>query len=633
MSSRFEIRDGQLWCDGAPFSVAGVDYHPSVAGCRIWTDWDPSVLRRDFRAMADVGLNTVRIFLFWRDFEPVPGHHDPVVLDRLRTAVDLAADAGLACVLSLLTIWMNGQRLDLSWRQGRSLFADAEMLDRQRAYARRVAIALRGAGNLLAVDLGDEVANVDRPAGQLDRETVSAWQTRLAATLREELPGLLVTQANDASGVLGAAPFGPDNAVGLDLIALHGFPTWAPVSIESTSCYKASNLVPFLVRYARAFGVPLVDELASYGTDEATAAAYLRAATASAVGNGAAGVIAWCWQDIASTSEPYQQRPGERYVGLHRLDGTARPALTALREALRAAPRLRPAPGRAPVALYLPQRVRVDGGSYLDTGVGTVATFYAYLLLKRAHLPVDIVADDPTGYRLVICPSVGHVTLTDLDRLSRAAGQGATVYYSMADHLHGFPGAELAGVELVDYTLLPDGHDLVEWGTDQWPVDWTGTGIRPSVLAATTGQVLGRYPDGTPALVRNRVGAGQVVFCAAPFERQLDQPGRLTAAAWEGLYRRVAALAGLAPEVDCADPDVEVLPGRAADSDEVLLINHAPTARRVQLRWRTPAGQPVCQETVLDGKDWRLVTPPTSASAARPGPATHGSHGRRPAAS
>ncbi|WP_431927959.1 beta-galactosidase trimerization domain-containing protein [Micromonospora wenchangensis] len=613
----FEIRDGALCRDGTPFVVAGVDYHPSAAGCRIWTDWDPQALRRDFRAMADAGLNTVRIFMFWRDFEPTPGHHDPVVFDRLRTAVDLADAAGLACVLSLLTIWMNGQRLDLPWRRGRSLIDDPELLDRQRAYARRAAIALHGAGNVLAVDLGDEIANVDPTAARLPPETVAAWQTSLAETLRAHLPGLLVTQANDPSGVLGAAPFGPDNAAGLDLIALHGFPTWAPVSIESTSSYKASNLVPFLVRYARAFGVPLVDELTSYGTDEATTAAYLRAATAAALGNGAAGVLAWCWQDIASAEEPYQQRPGERFVGLHRLDGTPRPALAGLRETLRAAPRMRPGPGRAPVALYLPQRVRADGGSYLDTGVGTAATFYAYLLLKRAHLDVDIVAGDPTGYRLVVCPSVGHVTLTDLTRLGRAARHGATVYYSMADHLHGFPGPELAGVELVDYTLLTAGHDRVEWDTDRWPLDWAGAGVRPSVLAATTGQVLGRYPNGTPALVRNPLGLGQVVFCAAPFERQLDMPGRLTAAAWERLYRRVAALAGLFPEVDCADPDVEILPGRAAGPHEVLLVNHAPTARRVHLRWRTPDGAHLRCQVALDGKDWRLVTRPSPAGVRR----------------
>ncbi|TDB74903.1 beta-galactosidase trimerization domain-containing protein [Micromonospora sp. KC723] len=615
----FEIRDGELRRDGEPFVVAGVDYHPSAAGCRIWTDWDPAALRRDFRAMAGSGLNTVRLFLFWRDFEPAAGQHDPVVFDRLRTAVDLAAEAGLACVLSLLTIWMNGQRLDLPWRRGRSLWDDEELLDRQRAYARRVAVALRGADNVLAVDLGDEIANVDPRAAGLPRDTVAAWQTGLAEALREQLPGLLVTQANDASGVLGAAPFGPDNAAGLDFVAVHGFPTWAPGSIESTSSYKATNLVPFLVRYARAYGVPLVDELASYGTDEATAAAYLRAATASALGNGAAGVLAWCWQDIASTEEPYQQRPGERFVGLHRLDGTPRPAMTGLREALRAAPRLRPGPGRAPVALYLPERARVDGHSYLDTGVGTVATFYAYLLLKRAHLDVDVVAGDPTGYPLVLCPSVGHVTLSDLDRLGRAARHGATVYYSMADHLHGFPGSELAGADLVDYTLLAAGHDRIEWDADRWPIDWAGAGVRPSVLAATTGQVLGRYPDGTPALLRNPVGAGQVVFCAAPFERQLDVPGRLTAAAWEGLYRRVAALAGIVAEVDCAEPDVEILPGRAGVPGEVLLVNHASTGRLVHLRWRA-TGPPVGCQVLLDGKDWRLVTRPSGRPGHDPPP-------------
>lgn len=610
--SGFTVREGRLWRDGEPFVGVGVDYHPSRAGCRIWTEWDPAAIERDFREIAAAGFGVVRFFLFWRDVEPEPGRVRPEVLARLRQTVEHAAKAGLGCVLSLFTIWMNGQLLDPSWRRGRSLFLDAAMLTRQEELAAAVGRELRGADGLLAIDLGDEIGNVS-PEPAPSRRDVASWQRRLAAVLRRELPGVLVTQANDASGVLGPSAFGPDNAGGLDLIAVHGFPTWSPGSIESTCSYKATNLTPFLVRFAAAYGVPFVDELGSYGVGEDVAAHYLRAAAASSLANGASGVLAWCWQDMASDAEPYRQHPSERFVGLRRIDGTAKPALTALRRVARSARELSGARrGRAKIALYVPERTRAAGGSYLDPAVGTLATFYAYLLLKRAHLDMDIVSGELDGYQMVMCPSVTQLTLPDLERLRRHLGSGGVLYYSMGDRLHGFPGADIAGAELVDHSLLPEGKTELRWGDDTWPIDWK-TGEAPAVtVRTTTGKCLGRFADGTPALVLNEVGEGRVIFCVAPFERQLDQPGRLTSGTAERLYRQVAEVAGVPADVDCAQPDIEIVPDGADCPHRAVLINHGTAAAHTDVVWRAGEERVVMPVTV-GAKDWCVADRPVSS--------------------
>lgn len=610
---RYSVRDGRLALDGTPCTLVGVNYHPSVAGCRLWADWDPKAIGRDFHHMAADGLTAVRLFLFWRDFQPEPTRVDPVVLGRLDETLSIAADAGLSCVLSLLTVWMNGQLLDLPWRQGRSPWLDSTMLDSEELYARQVAGVGAAHDNVLAYDLGDELWNIaPHGARALSRAQVADWQRRLAEAIRGVAAGGLVLQANDASGVFGTGPFGVDNAAGLDLIGTHAFPTWAPCAIDSTLSYPATHLPAFVARVAGAYGTPIVDELGSYGVDEETAAAYLSASGASALANGASGVLAWCWQDIVAETEPYDERPGERRTGLHREDGSAKPAMRELERIASAAAELAVARNRADVALYLPERLRGGGDSYLDAGGGAVATFFAYLLLKRAHLDFDVTGQDVTGRSLVVCPSLAWVTLADIRRLTAAARGGAVVYVSLGDHLHGFLGEQLVGAHIVDF-CPPAGKSAVRWANEQWPIDWTAASARPTTMRPTTARVLARYEDGSAALVENVVGKGRFLFGNMPFERQLDRPGALSGLPWERFYAGIADLAGVAPLVGCTEPDVETMWAGAAPRPYAVAVNHSAKPVRAVLSAADAAGG-WQREIALAAKQWLVVRDEGGAS-------------------
>lgn len=584
-------RDG-LRRDGRPFVVAGVTYHPSVAGCRIWLDWAPETIDDDLRRIAASGLNTVRVFLFWRDLQPRPDGVDERVLARVREFVRLAERHGLACLLSVCTIWMNGQRLDLPWRRGRSLWRDAELLDQAERYVRQVARAVADEPNVLALDLGDEIGNVDPiEAEALSRADVVAWQTRLADAARTEFPGVLVTQANDVSGVLGAAAFGPDNGAGLDLLAVHGWPLWSPGAIESTRSVKASQLASFLVRYARAYGPVLLDEIGGYGTADEILAGYLRTASASALAAGALGAVVWCWQDIAARTEPYQERPGERRAGLVRLDGTPKATLPAWQGTAALASALagfRPDP--PDVALYLPERVRARATSYLDAPLGTIAAFYAHLLLQRASLRYAAVAGDQDAdlsrYRLVVVAATARLTLADRDRLRRYVTAGGTLYISVADHVHGWPDEDLAGVLPVDFSLLTDGARELVWAADRWPLTWDIPQARRVEVRTDTARVLARFGDGSPAVTVNRAGAGQVIVCCAPVELMLNHPGRLDEAPWQVFYRRIAELAGLPPR---DGTEIDASTGIAASTREDATTSAADATSAAAGETRTGA--------------------------------------------
>jgi glycosyl hydrolase family 42 (putative beta-galactosidase) len=388
--------------------------------------------------------------------------------------------------------------------------------------------------------------------------------------------------------------------------------------MESSTCYKATNLPSFLASIGGAYGTPMVDELGSYGTDEPTAAAYLGAAAASALANGASGIFAWCWQDIASTADPYRDRPAERMAGLHRLDGSPKPAMTEFASVVENAGSLTAGRGRARTALFLPQRLRGQGGSYLDGGGGSVATFYSFLLLKRAHIDFDVTTDDLADRDLIVCPSLAHVTSADIERITAAVADGATAYVSLGDHLHGHLGEQLTGTRIVDFELAAPGKAGLCWGGSSWDIAWDTAAVPPVTVRVTTGRVLGSYQDGTPAMVGNRVGKGRVLFCAAPFERQLDQPGRLTSTAWHQLYLRLASLAGVTPAVQCDDADIEIVPLGLADVPAALAVNHGPRAVRADLGYQAPAGYRAAH-VALAAKEWAIVRFAADGQAGRCG--------------
>jgi endo-1,4-beta-mannosidase len=49
----------------------GCNYWASHAGTRMWADWQPEVVERDFKLLAESGLQTIRIFPLWPDFQPI----------------------------------------------------------------------------------------------------------------------------------------------------------------------------------------------------------------------------------------------------------------------------------------------------------------------------------------------------------------------------------------------------------------------------------------------------------------------------------------------------------------------------------------------------------------------------------
>ena len=57
-----------------PFQL-GVNYWPRKKAMYWWTDFDKVEVQEELSVVADLGMNLVRVFLLWDDFQPDPEIH------------------------------------------------------------------------------------------------------------------------------------------------------------------------------------------------------------------------------------------------------------------------------------------------------------------------------------------------------------------------------------------------------------------------------------------------------------------------------------------------------------------------------------------------------------------------------
>jgi endo-1,4-beta-mannosidase len=364
------------------FSV-GINYWPRRSAMQMWQRFDPGEIADDMHRIADLGLDSVRFFLRWSDFQPAPHRMSLVMLERLVTVTELIAAAGLRAMPTLFCGHMSGVNWLPSWALDRSrsngrfrtitedndepygaadLYAGF-MLDAQRYHAREVGAALRGHPNVLAWDLGNEFSNLRAPASP---SAAREWSKRLTAQLQRR-------SGHPVTGGLHGEDLTQDRNIRPSSIAepwifatMHGYSVYSDFARSRTD----ADVVPFLGTLTASlaqrpvlfseFGnptcppgkrspydrVPLPDEpplpvipaddpeRAGYAClDEAEMAVYARAVLEKLHATGRLGAYWWCWADYAEdlrTQPPFDRAPHEMRFGIVRSDGTYKPVADAL---------------------------------------------------------------------------------------------------------------------------------------------------------------------------------------------------------------------------------------------------------------------------------------------------------------
>lgn len=354
--------------------LTGVNYWPRRKAMYWWSAFDAAEVADEFDVIAGLGLDVVRIFLLWDDWQETP---DTVSMERLRdlgVVCDIAAGRGLKLDVTFFTghmsgpNWAPGWLLDDTTRQHpspdvrqvvsgghvidsgyRNMFHDPVALAAERLLLKTVVAEYRDHEGIGMWNLGNEPDLFARPRTSAAGR---AWVVEMSDLVRSIDPSHPVTTGLHTASLFTDNGLRVDDVfASADLAVMHGYPMYVPWARSPLD----PDFMPFLCSLTAALsGKPCLTEewggcTAPDGSESVTwewnafgqprsqfmagedeFADYVAATLPRLVAAGSTGAFLWCYADYSPElwDRPPLDPAGprhERHFGLVRPDGSLKP--------------------------------------------------------------------------------------------------------------------------------------------------------------------------------------------------------------------------------------------------------------------------------------------------------------------
>lgn len=522
--------------------TVGCNWWASHAGTYMWRDWRPEVVESDFARLKAAGMETIRLFPLWPDFQPLTQHYvyqvipkeirhgdapladrngvDPVMLDRLVWTCHAAERHGLKLIIGLITGWMSGRMFAPEAIAHLDPITDPRSQVWQVRLVQAIVARLSNEPAVAAWDLGNECNCMGKAA---NAEAAAAWTALIANTIRAVdrsrpvVSGMHSLQVEAARGPWTIA----DQAEHCDVLTTHPYPLFTPhCAQDALDDQRTTHHATAETRlYADLGGKPgCAEELGTLGPvmgNNAAAAAFVRVNLFSLWANDCRGLLWWCGFDQSHlTHTPYDWNAIERELGLFDAAQAPRPLLqgftelAATRDLLPGA--ILPPPHREAVCL-------------LSRGQDAWSVAWSsWILAKQAGFDVRFAwIDDgiPAAARYLL-PSVEgtdavprRLWLDLLQRVEAGADLLVTLGRGVLAPFESVLGATIAlrrERRGADVAILTDGTRL--------PMT---AGVEIQLVPTAGSEVLAHSACGAVAAVKIRRGRGTISTWAFPVEHQL----------------------------------------------------------------------------------------------------------------
>jgi len=374
--------------------LTGVNYWPRRKAMYWWSAFDSDEVAEEFDVIASLGMDVVRIFLLWDDWQEDPTTVAPARLRDLGTVCDIAAARDLGLDVTFFTGHMSGPSWSPRWmldpeadrhaspdvRQVvsggkvvdvpyRNMFHDPTALGAQRLLLETVVGEFRDHEAIWMWNLGNEPDLFARPTSAA---AGAKWATEMSDLVRSIDPAHPVTTGLHTANLFSDNGLRVDDVFAAsDIAVMHGYPMYIPWARNELD----PDFVPFLCALTSALsgkpclaeewggctapvGGTVIWEWASYGkertqymADEEAFAEYVRATLPRLVEVGATGAFLWCFADYATDlwGRPPLEDTGakhERHFGLVRPDGSLKPHAEVIRDFAATGPMVLDSPAR-----------------------------------------------------------------------------------------------------------------------------------------------------------------------------------------------------------------------------------------------------------------------------------------------
>ena len=364
IASRTMEREGKF--------ILGANYWPAEKDVYWWREFELSTAKRDFSLAAEYGLDLIRVFLLWEDFQPEINRISVKTLEDLVRVADLAQDRRIKILPVFFCGHMRGVNWLPSWmveggkgegrypvfsmgkiRKGRvrNMYSDREVWKAQKLLIHETTDALKDHPAIWGWDLGNQASKLIYPPS---RDSARAWFEEMVTELRRWNSSLPITWSMDQSDLEEVRIPGPKElAPYCDCISLQVDPgqiKWADGPMDE----KAPLFLCLMAQWLGGketllgdLGVP-TEPLLPYLTEgdrkklgkaglvkEGDAETFSEKSLDLLKSHGIKGVLARSFSDYDSSlwdGPPLDEKVTERFCGLFRRDGSAKPVARMIRD-------------------------------------------------------------------------------------------------------------------------------------------------------------------------------------------------------------------------------------------------------------------------------------------------------------
>ncbi len=500
----------------------------------MWRNWDESVVEKDLKQLKDAGVDSLRVFPLWEDFQPLYREQaqnrfefsingkpldsspegragvDPVMIDRFERLIKLASQYGFKVLVCLINGWMSGKLFYPPAFVNLNVITDKTAIKWQIRFVKYMVGRFKKYDCISAWETGNE-SNVMSWAGDAvsGRDDYFVWLSTLVTSIKSVDPNRPVIAGMhglEMSGHISPAEVGEI----CDVMTVHPYAGFVPHCFTDTIDSMKTRLHPVAesALYSDLSGKPcLCEEIGTFGyalgSDEMTSQ-FIKVNANSLWANGSTGIVWWCSHDQNEFAFfPYEWNGLERELGLFKMDGTKKQVvneLVSFGEFLKNNPALPPHNKQA-VCLMTPCQD--------NWGVA----FGSYILAKQAGFDIkfaDANLEIPKS-PIYMLPSVCDDAMPRRcykELLRRVSEDGAVLYISY-NNAYFSEFADATGLKIIGNKQRDESSVITFKKTgDKMPL----FSSRKQLLCSVGAEILATEEDGNIALAVNNYGKGKVYF-------------------------------------------------------------------------------------------------------------------------